>query len=560
MARSIAALLLFAAPLFAHGGQFRPPGGQPKVPPPPGLPAQPTAPSQTGKVNHSWTVWWGYEQYQFVDIRRRQRERRGPTSGGEPEKKVDDWRRDLRLQLIPMLRAALTDKDKEVRTAAAVALGKLQAKEAIEDLQTMLRQDKLQEAREAALTGLMYMQEPQLRETFEKIARKRSEKLRVRGFALFGIGRLGDAESLRYLQAFFDRKDKRAKAILPTGKGERRQFRVAALAALLMSEAKGLDDFFAGVATDKRLDEQVRAYAASALGKVGARDKMGALVKLLKDEGDHIQVRRSAAVALGVLGKPMDAIAVQTLRGTARGGRDDPLRHFSLVSLGRIGGKSTVDFLLGELKVVRNEDREFVLIALGLSGDRRVAPTLVRALQTERNAKRKSAAAISIGLLGDPTIAAELHKEFRHAKDWLLMQSCSLALGMLDYKPSGERLKDVLTTKKQPALQSSAALAYAMIRQHSAVPLFVDMLRRTKSVVTMTAIVRVMSYLSSANAAKPLIDVWHDKKMQRLVRAYALVSLGQLADDEDFPLLVRMGFNLNYFVRCEPLDEAITIL
>ena len=545
---------------IGHGGQFRPPGGSPRAPTPPGLPAQPTAPAETGKVKHTWTVWWGYTQFQYLDYRRLQRERRGPVTGSEGKQDADKWRDELRLRLVPLLRKAIHDKDREVRTGAAVALGKLQVREAIPDLERMLNKDKLQEAREAALVGLMHMREPQLRETFEKEVRKKSGKLRVRGFALFGIGRLGDDRSIAYLQSFFDRKDKKAKRILPSSSGEKRYFRVACLAAMLMSERKDFGDFFLGVANDSRFHEQVRAYAVTALGKIEARDKLKELIAFLKDPDEHEQIRRSAAVALGKLGKRTDATVVEELRRTMMGAKDAVLRHFSIIGLGRIGGANASQALRKRLKRVRGEDREFVLIGLGLTRDARAAPLLVKALHEERHARRKAAAALALGLLGDRKQAAVINKEYGRAKDWLLLQTCSLSLGMLNYKPAAGRLKDVLIKKKQPALRTAAALAYALIRQHAAVPLFLEILRGSNSVITMTAMVRVMSYLSSPNAAKPLERLYADKKVQRQVRAYALVSLGTLADRADFPLLVSMGFDINYFVRCPPLDEALTIL
>jgi len=560
MSRLPAALLLAASTLWAHGGQFRPASGQPKVPPPPGLPSQPTAPAETGKITHSWVTWWGYRQFQYLDYRRLQRERRGPVSGGEEKKDPDAWRDALRERLIPILREAIRDDDKEVRTAAAVALGKLQARDAIEDLKRMLERDKLQEAREAALAGLMYMREPQLRETFEELVSDRAEKLRIRGFALFGIGRLGDDESVRYLQAFFDRKDRRARSMLPTSTGERKHFRVACLAALVMSEAEGLDEFLLKVARSKRYDEHVRAYALSAVGKRGSADRLPDFVDFLTDRRQDEQVRRSAAIAIGVVGKQDDRKAIEALARVARDEKDDALRHFCLMSLGKIGGEAPVKFLLRFLRGSNNEDREFALIALGLSGHPKAAPKLVKALQTEKNAKRRAAAAIAIGLHGDVKLAPELAEEFNEAKDWLLLQSCSLSIGMLGYKPASERLEEVLVEKRQPALRTAAALAYALLKQHQAVPLFVDLLKGTENVVTMTALVRVMMYLTSPAAAKPLEEIYADEKLQRQVRAYALVSLGQLADRSDFPLLMSMAFDINYFIRCPPLDEAITIL
>ncbi|MHC4954724.1 MAG: HEAT repeat domain-containing protein [Planctomycetota bacterium] len=556
----LALLFLPTTSIFAHGGQFKPPGGNPRTPTPPGLPAQPTAPAQTGKVLHTWTVWWGYTQFQYLDYRRLQRERRGPVTGSAGKQDANAWRDKLRARLIPVLRKAILDSDKEVRTAAAVALGKLQVREAIPDLVRMLEKDKLQEAREAALMGLMFMREPQLRATFEKEIRKKSGRLRVRGFALFGIGRLGDDRSIAYLQSFFDRKDKKAKAILPSSKGELRQFRVACLAAMLMGEREDLADFFLGVANNERFDEEVRAYAVTGLGKMGAREKLKDLLGYLKNARADDQIRRSAAVALGVIGKPTDAAVVDQLKKSMIAEKDQVLRHFATISLGRIGGAAAAQALLKRLKRVRNEDREFVFIALGISKDPRAAKPLAKALVSEANARRKAAAALALGLLGDRKQADVVRKEYVRAKDWLQLQTCSLALGMLNHKKSAPDLKDVLIKKKQPALRTAAALAYALIRQHAAVPVFLDILRSTNSLVTMTAMVRVMSYLSSPNAAKPLEELYANKKLQRQIRAYALVGLGALADRADFPLLVSMGFDINYFVRCPPLDEALTIL
>ena len=556
-------LCLVAVPVptaEGHGGQFRPTAPGPRTPTPPGIPTQPTAPSQTGKIVHDWTIWWGYRQYQYLDYRRLQRDRRGPVTGSEGKEDPNAWRDELRTRLLPMLRKALRDDDKEVRTAAAVALGKLEARETIPDLVRMLENDKLQEAREAALAGLMYMREPQLRETFEKQVRDKSSKLRLRGFALFGIGRLGDDRSLAYLQSFFDRKDKQARALLPSGKGEKRQFQVACLAAMVMGEREDLAEFLLGVASNKKLDEQVRAYALTALAKTKAASKVPEITEFLKNARVDIQLRRSAAVALGVLAKPADKEAVEALTTTMTRDKDDVLRHFSTIALGRIGGGECGKALLKRLGRVRTEDREFVLIALGISKHPGASKPLIKALRTEKNARRKAAAALALGLLGNRKNSEVVHKEYKQAKDWLLLQTCSLSLGMLDHKKAGPSLKDVLIEKKQPGLRAAAALAYALIQQHLAVPVFIEVLEESKSIVTMTAMVRVMSFLSSPNAAKPLEALYADKKLQRQVRAYALIGLGSLADKADFPLLVSMGFDINYFVRCDPLDEAITIL
>ncbi len=63
----------------------------------------------------------------------------------------------------------------------------------------------------------------------------------------------------------------------------------------------------------------------------------------------------------------------------------------------------------------------------------------------------------------------------------------------------------------------------------------------------------------SANAAAPLEALLAREDLRREVRREAIIALGNLADPSDFPLLVRLAFRLNYFVRCRALDELLSI-
>ena len=76
MLRSLLATALvgfLCAPALAHGGSFTGPRGGV----PPGLPAQPSKPGESGGSTHSWLTWWGYNQFRYVDFRRRQVAREG---------------------------------------------------------------------------------------------------------------------------------------------------------------------------------------------------------------------------------------------------------------------------------------------------------------------------------------------------------------------------------------------------------------------------------------------------------------------------------------------------
>jgi len=292
MALRLLVLLLAAAPAFAHGGRFRGQGGGV----PPGLPAQPTAPGASGGSTHTWLTWWGYNQFHYMDFRRRQAERRGPVTNleGKAEKDAHAWRGVVRTQLTPTLVGALADDDPEVRTAAAVALGKWRAAIAVPDLQRAYDRDDKVEVREAALLGLALMREPSLRKYFEGIAGSQEAKLRERGFALLGLGLLGDGESRAYLLALLSPDDKHARRFLPEIPIEQRHFLCAAVAALTQVPGTDLSGEFLRIAYDERLHEEVRAYAVSALGKTGAKGCTGKVCTLLRAEDD--QIRRSAAL------------------------------------------------------------------------------------------------------------------------------------------------------------------------------------------------------------------------------------------------------------------------
>jgi len=552
--------MLLTAPVLAHGGQF---GGGPRggVPPgdPPGLPGQPTKPARTGNTTHSWQTWWGYNQFKYLDFRRRQKARRGPVSGSGLKVDPDAWRVALRVKLEPVFVTALKDDDKEVRTAAAVALGKLQAVGAIPALQELIEKDNVQEVREAALQGLTLMADAQLREYFIAIVKQRNEKQRLRGFAIMALGRIGDTESKQYLLDFFDRKKKQARALIPKSTGDRRQFLIVALNGLLLSEDPALEGFFLDVARSKRYEEDVRAYACTCLGKMLAKARLPEVLDLLARDGSD-QVRRSAAVAVGVMAPRADAVATKALARTLSKDKDKVTRHFATISLGQIGGELAFRALVREYDRANKEARGFFLLAFGLSHHEGAAKYLEERLESAADANEAGAAALGFGLLDDKKYAPLVRKRFNGSKSWILMQTTVLALGMLNDMAASDDVRNIVLTKRQPGMRVSAALAYALLQQRKALPLFTEILERASSTFVLNSLTQIMGYLASEGAAPPLERIYYDEKLQRQVRAYALVALGSLCDKEDFPILRSLAFDVNYFVRCDPLDEAVTIL
>jgi HEAT repeat protein len=556
MALRLLVLLLVAAPALAHGGRFRGQGGGV----PPGLPAQPTAPDSSGGATHTWLTWWGYNQFQYMDFRRRQAERRGPVTNLEGKAETDPhaWRGAVRRQLTPILVSALADHDPEVRTAAAVALGKWRAVVAIPDLQRTHAKDDILEVRESALLGLALMRDAALRPYFERVAADADLLLRERGFAILGLGLAGDPESRAYLLALLSPDDKKARAFLPEIPRDRRQFLCAAVAALTQSAGADLSGEFLRIASDERLDEEVRAYAVSALGKTGATTCLKQVARLLKSEED--QMRRSAALALGRLATRMDADAIEALGERAAEDRDRIVRHFATLSLGMIGGPKAFQLLQRHYDAANKEARGFFLVAYGLSKEPGAAEILATVMETDADPMMSAAAALALGLLEDEAHAPAIRETFERAKSWTLLQTCMLSLALLNDQPSATRIEEILVARRQPEVRTAAAVAFALLRQWSALPVLMGILREEKSIVTLTSISQVMGFLASEKAVDPLVELYSDKDLQRQARAFALVAIGALGDPEEMPLLVRLAFDLNYMLRSDPVDEAITIL
>jgi len=129
----ILGLLLFCSAAFAHGGSARTQpgaGGTPTIIVPTGGSGRPdvgpeggpSTESERGK-RHTWEIWWSYNREYYLALRSR-----GTPVTGVRELADKQQRKDLReARLFDVMLEALEDKDKDVRSAAAVAPRRLTA-------------------------------------------------------------------------------------------------------------------------------------------------------------------------------------------------------------------------------------------------------------------------------------------------------------------------------------------------------------------------------------------------------------------------------------------------
>ena len=156
--------------------------------------------------------------------------------------------------------------------------------------------------------------------------------------------------------------------------------------------------------------------------------------------------------------------------------------------------------------------------------------------------------------MGQPAQSPVLRKRLEITKDRQLAEACMMALGLLGDAGAVPRLKAMIEKPKTPSLLVAASRAYALIRQYEAVPLLIKQFDREPNTHVMGAVVRSLAMLPSTRAAAPLRKLLKRGSIGWETRMFALRGLGVLADTDDYPVLTRLGFGLNYYIRCPPLD------
>jgi HEAT repeat protein len=156
-------------------------------------------------------------------------------------------------------------------------------------------------------------------------------------------------------------------------------------------------------------DAGVRCAAAAALGHLGDARATPGLARCLRDPA--APVRSAAAGALGQLRDPQALAPLLQALADSRAEQERAwpdgwnFQNSLLLALGRLGGRPALEALvaaLGDGILAPQAAR-----ALGVLGDRRAAPALLRCLQS-RNPLLRESAVIALGQLGEARAAGDL--------------------------------------------------------------------------------------------------------------------------------------------------------
>jgi HEAT repeat protein len=556
---AVVATLAVAAPAGAHGGQYKSPAvpgdGDPET-------------TVKGGTSANWTDWWWAHRDRYLDLARRLRRRdaavAAKSAGGlgasadvgpnpTPREAPGDPRAYHERVVLPAVLEALRSGEAEIRSAAAVALGKMGFPRALLDLEKALG-DGHPDVRDGAVLALGMLKDdialPSLRRIlFDPAARERS-----RSFAALGMGLSGGAEATGHLLRFLS---PRADEERVGGVDRTDDLVAAAILALGHTRAKEAAPALRRLyASATALDTVPRSCAAVALARLEDRDALPLLLKGIRHP--EAVMRQSAAVALGVLGSPGDGPVLEAL-AKASGDGDEGTRQFAIMALGRVGGADARAFLRRRVEdASRGEDRSWLLLALAVAGDAEGAPILRRWFRED--AFSRPAAALALGILGDREAIPLLREQAFAKGDALPRGACITALALLEDAPSVPSIRNLLASEADPRLRFHAAVALGVLGDEGAVSALASLARGGGSVHVRSHSCYFLGLVGNREAAEVLVAVASDGKEKMAVRMHAVAGLGVLADRSPLPVLSGLGRDGNFRMPLDVLREVAAFL
>jgi HEAT repeat protein len=460
-------------------------------------------------------LWWTYQQLRSSNLKTRLSVITKLAESRQPD------------SVEPLL-FALKDKETEIRSAAALALGQFQDKRVVEPLITMLR-DPVPLARATAAEALGQLREPGAMRWLISLLRDVDATVRVR--AASSLERLGwqpasEDERSWFMVATGDLNrlaDMGSDGIQPlvdlmrNGTPEKQLSAVKALSEIddprilkLMLEAL------------KKNSAMVRLAALEKLEQLADPSTYDAVERLLHDQGSNIRaVAVSTAVSCG--GSRAVPALVKMLKDTSW-----EVRHAVVKALGKVGDATAIDGLSKALQDRDHDVRESAAAALGKIGGAQAIRPLVLALMDVESFVR-SAAHNSLGGI-DPhwekTAAArsalpQIKAALKSREYWISHSAARL----LEQIPDNDSQSGIETALLTPAPELIPISHPAKNIPHPAFAILVDLLRDRDRDLRLTA-AEAFGQLREKNAAPNLATAVQDGDVfVRQAAEWALVAL-----------------------------------
>jgi HEAT repeat protein len=562
----------------------------------------------------SWRFWWGYNNDDILNLKSHIYSAR--TSSSSPiffaSKQDEDNRRNAQRPteravmktIIPALLRSINRKgdNEDIHGGSLVALGKVGSSKYIpifeDSLWNRWQNEKGQkidfgyQATESAVLalGLLPNLDDAAKETVRRICldalNDDNLRTRERTWAAVNLGLQRDGEAVRPLITALqkDYPDDNIPAGCLAGIGLIGQCEQTS--AIVQSLADSLES---GELFGKDISnaDRIKAFVGYAVMKIGDPQVLPTINKVLLSRRTGRIVKRSAAIAAGVLGAKAegdlkDETVQVLLRYVRRSGGDPSGENFAIIALSQIGTPKAISTLLDLADNGKYGQRPFA--ALGLAtmvfyNDRaaaqgkadpmdpdvrqKIKQKLVKLSGKFKDADTKAAFMLARGLMKDKSAIEELvNTVSKKSADPVLRGFSCVALGLIG--DASDHIKDALKLglreRKGTDLRRNAATGLALLRDAEVVKLLLMELKKAKSFAVQGQLITAIGTIGDHTAIDPLVQILDDKSQPLATRAMAAVGLGMIGDLRELPELSRISKNYNYRASVKDLDELLFIL
>jgi len=540
---------LLSSAALGHGGSLRGPGA--------GVPGRGSGStggrSQAGITGVSverWELWWAFNREEFLWSSGLRTGERAEGAGTQERPLSQRIEKDL----FPVIAEALTSRDIDLRDTAAFVLGKTGRPDLALPLLEKAVRDKVQSVVESVALALGSLGHEDGIPLLVELLKNPRSKTRTRAYAGLSLGFIGTDGAYDVLKSGVGFA-KRRSSPLDVRNMEVDSARVLGMGLTATDEARRHLIHLIGASARK---DKLRSLLPLAIARAGDRDAAQAVLALMDDP--NVQVRRSAAIALGRLASPEDEVIVRRLAYAVDKDSDNSVKNFACISLGRIGGDEAIEYLKKNFERIPYLTRAFAAIGLGISGDRGAGKLLHDAFRESREQSFRSACAIALGILGYRDAGKEILATLEKEKNDTFRESLVNALGIMPFPEAIPTIRRIVSRERDPKLRGEAGEALALLGDDGAVDILIGVLQDDGGVYLNSSASIALGRLRTPQSFDALVKVVQSDRYNPTVRSFALAAVGRIIDPNTPPVLARVTIDHNYRIEIGYLFDLLTLI
>ena len=511
----------------------------------------------------SWWIWWEMNKLKYLQPNR--------LEGLDPESRTQRTAgryhfssqldamsvRDLRSVAIPLIREHLDHGAMEVRARAVVAYGRLAGDEAVDELLHIVRTDNANKVRDGAILALGATGSMNAARALLDLADdgrlpgmtgQATPLAQSMAYIALGLGRRHGMAPM--LDGFVD------ELVHEMDPDDFDEVGTAALVYRTLVADADLADYAVLSMDDEDAADARRCRAAESIGQKGDTAQISKVMHHLT--GNDLQLRRSAALALGDLGHPLILPRLETAAET----ESEPIaRGFLCLSIGEQGTPAARDFLAMMLEDGPRQNRAWAVLGLGIlarQSDDDVARRIIReGLEREANHDLHGAYVLASGIARDTAAVEDMRERLVESAHPHQRMFAALSLAMVEDAGSRQVLRQRLGEEPWPYARVAIAQALGYLGETEDAPAILETMAELRNPNLQSLAAVAVGFHGSTEAVEGLIALLEDPDTLTLPRASAVDSLGLILDEQPGMMLAEVSSDSNFTVFPRWVDGVL---